>query len=347
MRLQTKCMFGSAMVHTLLLVALLVGSAFVPPKKTEAPLPVFKMFKVTDDVTMGNGIPAAESRISEPAPAPAAAAPQNTTPAPPPPPAPVETKPIEKKQEVKPESKPETKPETKPIQKPEPVKPPAVKPRTQTKKITPLPKPVEETKPVVKTEPHVIVPDLNTVKKPDPKVAEQKAELRRKRQEEKERAQAEAKRQYDDAMRAYQKSLSDANAKAQADAAARLQAMNKVTDTLGNSLSGTSSLVTMPEPGGEAFVNYSQLIWSKYYEAWRPPGERSNDSTVRVEIVISKDGRVTSARVVGRSGDAALDKSVREALDRVRLFPPFPQGATESERTFKINFNLKAKRLIG
>jgi protein TonB len=346
MRLQTKCMFGSAAIHTLLLVALLVGSAFVPPKPKEAPLPVFKMFKVTDDVTMGNGIAAPESRISKPAPAPAPTpAPiQKVTPTPPAP-APVEVKPVEKKQETKPERKPEV--------KPEPVKPPVTTknvtikepPKKPVVKNPEAPKIVAEKKP--EPQRHEIVPDLTTVTKPDPKIAEQKAERRRQQQEQDRQRQAEAKRKYDEAMVAYLKSLSEANAKAQRDAADRLQAMNRINDTLGNSLSGTSSLVTMPEPGGEAFVNYSQLIWSKYYDAWRPPSERSQNATVRVRIVISKDGRVISAQVIGRSGDVGLDKSVREALDRVRLFPPFPEGAKDSERTFNIEFSLKAKRLIG
>lgn len=345
MRLQSKCMFGSAAIHALLLVALVVGSAFVSPKPKEAPLPVFKMFKVTDEETMGNGIPAAETRISEPAPAPAPA----------PVPVHVEQKPapVEVRPEPKPEVKQEPKPEVKPEVKPEPVKPPVTKPRTVAVKEPPKKAPPNKDPEAIKPPPtkkpeekHVIVPDL-TVMKPDPKAQQEKEDRRRRQEEQRKRDQAEAKRKYDEAMQAYQRTLSDANAKAQADAAARLQAMNKVTDTLGNNLSGTSSLVTMPEPGGEAFLNYSQLIWSKYYEAWRPPSERSSDASVRVQIVISKDGRVSSAEIIGRSGDASLDKSVREALDRVKSFPPFPQGARDNERTFKINFNLKAKRLIG
>jgi periplasmic protein TonB len=345
MRLQTKCMFGSAAVHSLLLVALIVGSAFVSPKPKEAALPVFKMFKVTDDVTTGNGIPAAESRISEPPPAA--------------PPAPVQVReePKPAPPEPKPEVKQEPKPEVKAEPKPEPVKPPVTKPKPVVVKEPPKKAPVNKNTEVVKVTPlppkkpepekHIIEPKFDTVVKTDPKLEQEKADRRRKQEEDRRRAQAEAKRKQEEALQAYQRSLTEANARAQRDAAERLQALNKVTETIGNNLSGTSSLVTMPEPGGEAFVNYSQLIWSQYYNAWRPPTERSSDATVRVQIVISRDGRVTSAEIIGRSGDASLDKTVREVLGRVKSFPPFPQGAKDNERTFKINFNLKAKRLIG
>jgi hypothetical protein len=38
---------------------------------------------------------------------------------------------------------------------------------------------------------------------------------------------------------------------------------------------------------------------------------------------------------------------VQRTLDRVTFVAPFPDGAKEKERTFIINFNLKAKRMLG
>ena len=66
-------------------------------------------------------------------------------------------------------------------------------------------------------------------------------------------------------------------------------------------------------------------------------------------MVIGRDGSVNADSIVKRSGVPALDKSVQNALDRVRIrgLPPFPDGAKENQRTYIINFNLKAKRLIG
>ena len=42
-----------------------------------------------------------------------------------------------------------------------------------------------------------------------------------------------------------------------------------------------------------------------------------------------------------------VDKSVRETLQKVIQFEPFPASFRESQRTFNIDFNLKAKRTTG
>jgi TonB family protein len=101
--------------------------------------------------------------------------------------------------------------------------------------------------------------------------------------------------------------------------------------------------------GGEAYANYAQAIKSIYDAAWRDaPEDVVDDSlTTEVKVAIARDGRVISARIVTPSGNAALDRSVRRALDRVESVPPFPKGAKETERIYTIYFNLKAKRLLG
>ena len=68
---------------------------------------------------------------------------------------------------------------------------------------------------------------------------------------------------------------------------------------------------------------------------------------MKVKVVIARDGSVITDAILKRSGIPALDKSVENALNRVRQLPPFPEGAKDAQRTFIINFNLKAKRLLG
>ena len=41
-----------------------------------------------------------------------------------------------------------------------------------------------------------------------------------------------------------------------------------------------------------------------------------------------------------------MDASVQKTLDRVTFIAPFPEGTTEKERTYIINFNLKVKRML-
>jgi TonB family protein len=61
-------------------------------------------------------------------------------------------------------------------------------------------------------------------------------------------------------------------------------------------------------------------------------------------VTIANDGRVTEAHIVAPSGDSSVDNSVQRTLDRVRQLEPFPDGSTDKERTYIINFNLKARR---
>ena len=90
------------------------------------------------------------------------------------------------------------------------------------------------------------------------------------------------------------------------------------------------------------------MVKTYYDRAWIDPEEVSEDAaTVKVKVTIARDGAVLSDSVIKRSGIPSLDKSVENALGRVRQLPPFPEGAKEAQRTFIINFNLKAKRLIG
>jgi TonB family protein len=97
-----------------------------------------------------------------------------------------------------------------------------------------------------------------------------------------------------------------------------------------------------------AAANYAQVVKSVYEQAWMPPDETaSDDANVKVRVTIASDGRVISAEVIGPSGDTSVDRSVQNTLDRVTDIAPFPAGSTDTERTYIINFNLKAKRLLG
>jgi TonB family protein len=64
-------------------------------------------------------------------------------------------------------------------------------------------------------------------------------------------------------------------------------------------------------------------------------------------VVVARDGAIRSAELVTSSGDPALDKSVERALRAVTKLPPFPAGAQEEERTFRIRLNLDAKKASG
>ncbi len=125
------------------------------------------------------------------------------------------------------------------------------------------------------------------------------------------------------------------------------KAVNSTLRALRNNLSSATT-IDMPGNSSAAAANYAQIVKSVYEQAWIPPDNTaSDDADVKVKVTIASDGSVISAHVIGASGDASVDRSVRGALDRVQSLPPFPSGSTDKERTYIINFNLKAKRLLG
>ena len=131
------------------------------------------------------------------------------------------------------------------------------------------------------------------------------------------------------------------------DEACFIQALAKTADHMLQGFeSGTK--VDVGGEGGEAYAGYASFVQAIYDDAWQMARDLSDDNfKTKVSVTISRDGTVTSARIIKHSGNSAMDKSVQKALDKVKFVQPFPAGSTDSERTFIINFNLEAKRLIG
>lgn len=99
--------------------------------------------------------------------------------------------------------------------------------------------------------------------------------------------------------------------------------------------------------GGEAYANYDQAVISKYFHQWLLPDETASDKAItKANVTIASDGRVIAHQVLRPSGDPAVDRSVERTLERVRFIAPFPEGSKDKERSYIINFNLNAKRLL-
>jgi TonB family protein len=110
----------------------------------------------------------------------------------------------------------------------------------------------------------------------------------------------------------------------------------------------SATTVEMPGTGSVSYANYASVVKSVYEQAWTPPDDTSSDdANTRVSVTIGSDGTVITSSILDKSGDARVDDSVQRTLDRVTFVAPFPDGAKEKERTFIINFNLKAKRMLG
>lgn len=142
----------------------------------------------------------------------------------------------------------------------------------------------------------------------------------------------------------------DTRAQERAEAQRAADRVNQTVRSLRENLSSSTTIETNfgPGGGGEAYANYAQIVRSIYTQAWVPPDDTSSDdAVVRVTVTIEHTGTVLSARVIKSSGDAQVDRSVSRTLERVTFIAPFPEGSKEKQRTYTINFNLKAKRLLG
>jgi periplasmic protein TonB len=140
-------------------------------------------------------------------------------------------------------------------------------------------------------------------------------------------------------------SEADAQRAAAKEAKRRAAAFSKALTSI-NKNASTATSVDMPGTSSASYASYKDAIGSIYYNAWTPPDDTSNDDAItKVTITISRDGTVISAQIIGASGDTRVDTSVQKAIDRVPSVPPLPDGA--NQRTIILNFNLKAKRLIG
>jgi TonB family protein len=127
----------------------------------------------------------------------------------------------------------------------------------------------------------------------------------------------------------------------------RAQALQNAIRNLKKSFS-PSTTVDMPGNSSAAYANYASAVKSIYEQAWTPPDDTtSDDANTKVSITIASDGTVVSARILTPSGDDSVDASIQRTLDRVTFIAPFPEGSKDKERTYIINFNLKAKRMLG
>jgi len=127
----------------------------------------------------------------------------------------------------------------------------------------------------------------------------------------------------------------------------RADAIQRAIDDLKKHFT-TGTDVVVPNAGETFDSDYAAVVKERYATAWNPASDTASDDAIaKVSVTIGRDGAVISSRILNPSGDASVDRSVQRTLDRVTFVAPFPDGAKEKERTFIINFNLKAKRMLG
>ena len=244
------------------------------------------------------------------------AQPPPPTPLPPPPEPPTPAPPEPPQPVVKNTEPPKT---VEPVKLPEPIAPEVIKPEVHAQPKPPKPQ-------------HIIDVDLKPV------VREKTAEADRREAEAKAKAAQEAER----------KAQQAAEREAKRERDTRIRTFENAARAIKEGVKPTTTVELMPGNNSVAYANYASIVKSVYTLKWILPDNAANDeANVKVSVTIARDGQVLDARIVERSGDSSVDASVQRTLDRVRDIAPFPDDATDKERTYIINFNLKAKRMLG
>ncbi len=212
--------------------------------------------------------------------------------------------------------------------------------------VQPKPTPPPPPKPARKPEPRKPAPP-KAAPKPAPKPPEKKAPAKPK--EKKWKPSSKIKVNLKKTVR-----LTDTEAARRAERA-RQQREAARRRELASSLSRLRRQLTsqirfsVPGVGGKSYANYGAYVRTIYDRAWHEPvSTTSARPVVRARVVIARDGRVLSAKILQGSGDPGLDRTVRDALNRVKnIGRPFPKSTRDRQRTFILNFNLEAKHGLG
>lgn len=328
-------------MHALLILIVCVAPAFLP-EKPRVSTPVINLVSARELDALLRASEAPPAPASSPAPAPAAPAvappapvpkavetPRPVEPTPPPPaPAPKPAEPVKKKEVTKEPPPKVTKVEPRPL-------PPS--PKGKEAPVKKVAKKSKEPEPEPPAKPTKTAPAKSTIK-----IASTTTLVSRKAEEDtraKERAEAEERAQSIAAAKAAQ--------------LAHQQRVAKMKSILGGIQSGLSSPVDINidaggGPNAAAFLDYGQMMVRTYEQMWLvPPTVNDSLAVVSVTVTVARSGRVLDWQVRRPSGHSAIDKSVRETLQKVIQFEPFPASFREPQRTFNIDFNLKAKRTTG
>jgi TonB family protein len=336
-RLQKKCFVGSLASHGILIVVLAVGTAMGPQTfksmKQEEQFVDIKLIDI-QGLTDGPSQQGGGGGGGSPAPAPA---PTPVPPAPEPP-------------RVEPVTPP---PAVVEAPKPPPIEAVVVPPQDTRTSLRP---PENNKKKVPKDEPKREVKADAPTKKEAPKAEPPKVKVNLAKVDRSKTTDAEAKQK---AAASVAKARAEADAQAIRAARARQTAIKNAIDGLGEGLSQSGGGLDIASFGagsgkgwgignGPTLMNYAQYVREIYDLNWIVTDAVVGDSgVVRVEIVVQRNG-AARGKIVKSSGNTMLDRSVQSALDKVKnIGRPFPEGATDSSRTFTINFNLTSKRGTG
>jgi len=127
------------------------------------------------------------------------------------------------------------------------------------------------------------------------------------------------------------------------------KAFDSAATTIGSKASAPVQIeLRGPGGGGIPYAGFNDALVSAYMRAWLIPDDLASSSAkVKVKVTLRRDGTVISSSIQTRSGNSALDSSVQRALDKVTFVAPFPDSVKDAQKTFWLEFDPRAKRMVG
>ena len=101
-----------------------------------------------------------------------------------------------------------------------------------------------------------------------------------------------------------------------------------------------------PKAGGGSEApprDYFDQIVATLHASWRPPtaADAPDGIATRIDLTIDRSGNMLSGRVIGPSGNSAMDASVRALLSSHLRFPPFPPSVRSSTLQVQVTLRLR------
>lgn len=132
----------------------------------------------------------------------------------------------------------------------------------------------------------------------------------------------------------------------------QMAAIRNAAGGIRNGTSGSTKIQIGVGGGGPTYASYESEV-GRIYKQRYDLATANNTINTETELVVAgsvkvaRDGTIISAKVTKPSKNPTLNKIAQDVLDSVTKLPAFPEGSTDTERTFPINFFSTPKQGLG
>ena len=182
-----------------------------------------------------------------------------------------------------------------------------------------------------------LAPEKKTPPKQDLIKQRQQRELERQRREqaEKERRAAAERKKKTEAERKKKAAEEKARKERQRKEEERREQLERERQSAFDEALEEEEELLEAREGDQAVMSVAQAIRQRIESAWSRPPSARNDMLTVVQINFVPTGRVVAANIIQSSGNAAMDRSVLQAVHKVEVFPEVAELARKESTIFE------------